>query len=272
MNRARAREGFGSGTRQFAVRGGRVGAMSATATVRPRGQGPHGPCPAASRQPFSSYVPCARGLLLRHKLTVPDRTVEMIAKTIADSRKLESRAKPGLSPRARIKKALTHAAKLLEYTQRGTAEDQRLRRSISRRSSSLAQALSNLGVVVWLATATTPIDVVAVLERLKGGRPSKDELTRLIATLESVLPASGKPGRPREDTTHVLRGACIAWLRAGRADKCTWDVDSETVKGPLAAFARDLLNCCRLVPSDNAIYCALRYALRDCQGSLRRIR
>jgi hypothetical protein len=218
----------------------------------------------------SAHVSCARELLARHGLTVPDSTTEMIAKTIAKRYKLGSRQKKELSPRERLRKAHTHAVKLLEYTERGT-KDSRLCASISTRSASLFGALNDLGVVIRLATATS-LDVVGILGRLESGGLSKDELTRLIPALRSALPASGRPGRPREDTAHVLRGACIAWLRAGRAQKYTWDEVSGRLKGPLAAFARDLLDCCQLeAPSDNALYCTIRVALRDCQGAIRRI-
>jgi hypothetical protein len=241
--------------------------MSDGEKVQAHSEAPQNRRPSSSKQPFNTYVVRARELLDRHGLTVPDKTTEMIARTIAKPYKLESKQKKGLSPRERIKKALVHAAKLLEYTERVTTGNQRLRASISRRAVALSKALNDFGVVVWLATATPSIDVVDVLERLKSGWPSKHELMRLILALKSALPANGKPGRPREDTTHVLRGACIAWLRAGRPEKCTWDPtsgDPGTVKGPLAVFARDLLSCCQLAaPSDNALYCALRFALHD---------
>jgi hypothetical protein len=195
----------------------------------------------------------------------------MIAKTIGKRYKLGLKQKKEPSPRERVSKAVTHATKLLEYSERGK-KDRRLGAGISTRSASLLRALSDLGVVIRLATATS-VDVVAVLDRLKSGGLPKDELAHLIPALESVLQANGKTGRPREELAHVLRGACRAWLRAGRAEKYTWDPYSETLKGPLAAFARDLIDCCQLeAPSDNALYCTLRVALPDCQRSLRRIR
>lgn len=233
--------------------------------------------PPWSSQTSYSYILKASELLARHELVVPGSTTEMIAKTIAKRYSLPSRPrKAELSPRQRLKKALTHAAKLLEYIEGRTTGEKRLRGSISKRSAALSNALNDFGVVVWLATATPPVDVVAVLERLESGCLSKHELTRLISALESTLLANGKTGRPREDMAHVLRGACIAWLRAGRREKCTWDPhsgDPGTVKGPLVEFARDLLDCCQLpARSDAALYSALRFALRCCcEGSLRRI-
>jgi hypothetical protein len=219
---------------------------------------------AWSSQTSYIYTAQARELFDRHRLIVPDKTTEMIAKTIARSYRLASIKNKGPSPRTRIRKALAHAEKLLEYTERDT-KSRRLAASVSNRSASLTRILNDFGVAVWLATATPPIDVVAVLEQLEGDGLPKGELTRLIPALKSALPAKGKPGRPREDMAHVLRGACIAWRRAGRPEKCTWDPlsgEHGTVKGPLAAFARDLLDRCQLAAqSENALYCALRLEL-----------
>jgi hypothetical protein len=214
------------------------------------------------------HVDVARMLLEKHKLTVPDNTTEMIAKTIARRYELELKPKKGPSPRERMKKALAHAAKLLEYTERGTG-GRRLHDAISTRSASLHWALSDVGVVIWLATAATPIDVAEVLDGLTS-RLSKEDLTRLIQALQSTLSETGKSGRPRGETTYVVRGACIAWLRAGHRDKYTWDEFSESLKGPLSEFARELLDYCNLaIPGDNALYCALRVALPDCEELLR---
>jgi hypothetical protein len=188
----------------------------------------------------------------------------MIAKTIAKRYRSGSIQNKGPSPRTRIRKALAHAEKLLEYTERDT-KNRRLAGSVSNRSAALTRMLNDFGVAVWLATVMPPIDVVAVLEKLESGGLPKGNLTRLIRALKSALPAKGKPGRPREGMAHVLSGACIAWRRAGRPEKCTWDPlsgDQGMVKGPLAAFARDLLACCQLAAqSENALYCALRLEL-----------
>jgi len=229
--------------------------------------------PAQGRTTQTSYDQTARAheLLARHRLSVPENTTEMIAKTIARRYPLQSRRRnTGPSPRERLKKALTHAKKLLEYTERKTLS-RRTRAAMSTRSTSLHRALDDVAVVIELATAT-PQDVVQLLNRVTSGL-SKDELTRLIQALESTLPARGKSGRPPKDATRVLRGACIAWLRAGRVEKYTWDEGSGTLKGPLARFALDLFRCCRLEPpNDNALYCALRVQLSDLQATLRPIR
>jgi hypothetical protein len=244
--------------------------MSARDTARAHSVVRLQPTPRWTKHSSYNYMVQARELLARHGLSVPDNTTEMIAKTIAKRYSLQSRPRKGEpSPRERLKKALTHAERLLEYAKR-KIKDRRLRAAISTRSASLRRALDDLAVVIRLATAT-PLDVVQLLDRVTSGL-SKGELTRLIRALKSALAASGKSGRPPEDATHVLRGACIAWLRAGRAEKYSWDEGSGTLKGPLAKFARDLLRCCRLEPpSDNALYCALRVALPECQASLRRI-
>jgi hypothetical protein len=226
---------------------------------------------ASRQQLLANCADLARELLEKHKLTVPEGTTEMIAKTIAKHYNSELRSKnKGPSPRERINKAITHAAKLLQYAKRGIG-DRRLQASISVRSASLRQALSDIGVVIWLASSMT-IDVAYVLDRLTSGL-SKEELTRLIRALRSALTRTGKSGRPPGETAYVLRAACIAWLRAGRSEKYTWDASSDILKGPLSAFVRELLVYCDLTaPSDNALQCALRVALPDCRASLGRLR
>lgn len=226
---------------------------------------------AGSAQTLYSYTIQARELLDRHNLIVSDVTVEMVAKTIAKRYKVGSGRSKGPSPRERISKALAHAGKLVEYADR-RKKDRRLAASISTRSVALLRALADIRVVIRLAI-TTSLDVVEVLERLKRSELSKDDLTHLIAALKSVLPTTGKSGRPREEIAHVIRGACIAWLRAGRDEKYTWDEASGILKDPLAAFARDFLKCCQLsTPTDNALYCTLRAALPDCREAVRHTR
>jgi hypothetical protein len=226
------------------------------------------------RRPNDHDYRRARMLFNKHRLVVPASVIEMIAKTIAKRYKLGLRP----SPRKRMIKALAHASRLLEYAERG-AKSPRLAASVSKRSASLSRVLSDFDVGARLAM-TARIDIDDVLDRInrlnrlkqpQAGRLLKDVLIRLISALKAELSATGKSGRPREETAHVLRGACRAWLLAGRTEKCTWDYYSGTTKGPLAKFARDLLKQCRLeVPEDSALYRALLDGLRSCRGSLRR--
>jgi hypothetical protein len=194
------------------------------------------------------YLPLSCELFKKHKLTVPERTAEMIAKTIMHCRVLEPRAKKKkgeeLSPRKRLKKARTHAAKLLEYTARRPSHAA----SIFKRSNSLYKALDDWGSLIWLATAASPVNVSDLVDRLQAGGLNNSELTGLVRALDSVLSKDRKDlertGRPAERLMYVIRGGYIAWHRAGAATSFYWDEASGRLTGLLPEFIRDLISYC----------------------------
>jgi hypothetical protein len=194
------------------------------------------------------YLPLSCELFKKHRLTVPERTAEMIAKTIMHCRVLELRAKKEkgeeLSPRERLKKARTHAAKLLEYAARRPSQAD----SIFKRSNSLYKALDDWGPLIWLATAAPPVNVSDLLDRLQAGGLNKNQLRALVRALDKTLSESTKDrrrtGRPTELLSYVIRGGVIAWHRADAATSYFCDPYDGRLTGLLPKFMRDLISYC----------------------------
>ena len=149
-----------------------------------------------------------------------------------------------LSPRERLKKARTHAVKLLEYAARRPSHAD----SISKRSTSLHKALDDWDALIWLATVAPPVNVSDLLDRLQAGGLNNSELTGLVRALDSVLSKDLKnlerTGRPTEQLMYVIRGGYIAWHRAGGATSFYWDEASGRLTGLLPEFIRDLISYC----------------------------
>src|SRR5690348_11533304 len=100
-----------------------------------------------TNSPAQRYLPIVGELLARHRLRVPDGTAETLAKTILKCHALKPRTTSqeaaNLPRRKKLSHALTHARKLLEYTQRKPSH----RNSVPNRGRSLRAALDNGEVV-----------------------------------------------------------------------------------------------------------------------------
>lgn len=197
-------------------------------------------------------------------------------------RELPPRSKEGAggrrTPRARLRIALTHARKLLEYAGRRQQRSDRIRN----RKAKLHGALNNLDVMIWLAIATPRADVRELLAHL--GRDALDtgKLATLVQALDAARAGSGRSGRPIAQAIKVLRGGSVAWLRAGRKDSYRWNDVEGRLTGALPVFIRDLFACCdgshalvrsldrvgrkrerALTMKDAALHSALKVALAD---------
>ncbi|MGO9592270.1 MAG: hypothetical protein ACLQFT_20615 [Steroidobacteraceae bacterium] len=217
------------------------------------------------RYSLSAYIPTAKTLLDQHGLTLPDGTVEMLAKTIQKCSILEPRPKKqkgkDASPRERLRVALTHARKLFQYTERRPSHST----SIPNRIDSLCDALNHLDAVVWLGVASPPVDVTSFIEQLKNSdlAENRDELSKLIQSLKNVLSAAGeRSGRPIARRALVVRAGCIAWLRAGKdvPDRYWWL--NKMKEEPLTDFICDLLKTCKVTMPAKAMYSAIVLALK----------
>lgn len=202
---------------------------------------------AAKPEPFLSrkYLPVAEELAKSHKLKVPASTIETLATAIMKCRTLEPRPKKQKgeepSPRERLETALTHARKLLEYTERNASHGN----SISTRSESLRDALDDSNAVIWLAVASPPIDVPLLVDRLKSYTLNKDELTKLVSSLDSTLSRdSERTGRPTEMLARIIRAGCDAWLKSNPKKSFMWNDKLGCLEGSLPPFIRGLLSAC----------------------------
>lgn len=222
-----------------------------------------------ARYSLSAYKPIAEKLLKRHRLRVPEGTVETLTKTIYGCLVLEPRARDQradrLSPRKRLGKARNAVQRLLVYSEHRPSR----RSSIPTQIGKLRDALDFAGVGVWLAPTEPVTPIPALLEKLnelnrKGfNDASKATLTELLHALERSLARRAKTtGRPRERLRLVVRGGCAAWRRAKKAPSCSWDQRAKAVRGKLAVFIRDLIKICEADMSETALYSALREAMR----------
>jgi hypothetical protein len=212
-------------------------------------------------RPFSgsAYKTLIRKLLSKHGLRVPEGTIEMLTKTLISCRRGWQPTTGQDDTRQRLRMALVHAEALRRYIKKPPERPT----SIATRSESLRAALDGLDAVVWLAVSVPPIDVSSLLDRLDTDGLDGEELTRLLQAIDYALAANGKrTGRPVERATSVVRAGCIAWFRAGRRDSYnTWSRDFAAE--PLPSFLRDLLHCCWLDLSAEALYSATKAARRD---------
>lgn len=200
----------------------------------------------------SRYRPIAEELVKSHALDVPAATVDMLATTITNCRTLEPQPKKEKgkepTPRERLEKARTHTRMLLKYTKRRPSHAE----SIKGWSEKLLAALDDFTPIVWLAIESPPIDVPWLIDWLKSGVRSKDELTkhkdeltRLASGLNSILSRKSKStGRPTETLARIVSGGCVAWLNSGRTDTPYEKHWSGELSGPLPPFIRELLACC----------------------------
>ncbi len=214
-----------------------------------------------------AYKSLVRKLLSKHGLRVPESTADMLTRTVTSCRRgWKPNARQAVT-RQRLGGALTHAEALIRYTKKAPARAE----STQTRSESLRDALNSLDAVVWLGVAVPRIDVPSLLDRLDTGSLEYDELTRLAQAITRTLSVDDGPtGRPMERSTAVVRAGCIAWFRAHRKDSYnTWSSDFST--GPLPRFLRDLLNCCWLYLSSQALYSATKDARRDIRNRHPRI-
>ncbi|MGB7601104.1 MAG: hypothetical protein WBM24_12415, partial [Candidatus Sulfotelmatobacter sp.] len=192
------------------------------------------------------YRPAATALLEKHGLTVPPATLDMLARTIMRCRELGPRQKRAkgqqLSPRDRLRRASTHAAKLLKYSERGSSRHD----SIPKRAKAL-RTLLNLEATVWLATASVRVNAPELLERLQANALDRPALESLVMAIDSILARDDDAvtGRPPNRLASVLNACCIVWLRARRPERFTWNEPQDRLDGPLADFVRDVLCVCR---------------------------
>jgi hypothetical protein len=228
---------------------------------------------AKARRELSQDV---KALLTKHNLTTPEETAEMIVKTIVKCRVPEPRPTKHKgeepSPRRRLTVARTHAIKLLEDTTTGASHKD----SVAKRSERLRKALDDSRAVIWLASATPPVHVPELLDRLKTGGLHKRELAGLVQALDSILSKDGRStGRPPEETARIVRAGCIAWLRAGQKGCYGWDGFADALVGPLPKFIRDLFSLCAglqntIELTDAALHSQLKVALTYCKRALSR--
>lgn len=215
-----------------------------------------------------------KALFRKHKLTAPDETAEMIVKTIMKSwLKPKPKKQKGKqpSPRERLRTALTHATKLLEYTDTPPSHGN----SIAKRSERLRKALGHGDAVIWLAVATPQVDVSKLLSKLDFDRTT---LTKLVRALSAALSdkSGARTGRPRGELSRIVQAGCIAWLKAGRRAVYKWDRGTGCLVGQLPKFIRDLVFLCASrrrylrLTTDAALYAQLEVALPYCERTLKR--
>ncbi len=122
----------------------------------------------------------------------------------------------------------------------------------------LVALLDTLHAVVKLATSSG-FNVVPVLERLRAGAYTADDLHALLTALEAMAPGTGA-APPRAPYARLVRGGVMAWEASGRAAGYTFNqyTDPPTLEGPLPAFLRDLIASAQLdVPTDNTLHAHL---------------
>lgn len=193
------------------------------------------------------YQPAIDALLTRFGLAVPDSTLRMLTSTLVTARcQAAPRPEGSRSPVPAAAKALAHARKVLEYVRHPPARKD----SLPKRAASLHAAMLGSGILAFDLSLHLKIPVAEYsdfLDSLLRGDPSADVLSLVIEALEKV---SGPDrnwqsvGRPISQTTTVVRAACIAWMRAERAVRFSWDESAERLDGALPDFIRDLLGCC----------------------------
>jgi hypothetical protein len=190
------------------------------------------------------YRPIADALLAKHRLSASSETRDMLAKAIMVERTLP--AGFGLrkySPLPALRSALTNARALLRFA--GKPPSRHV--SISTRCAKLAAALRDSELVgLTLMLAEPNFDSLDLLDALDLGIPNAHELRSLIKTLEALDPENLRwiVGRPLGLTTPIIRHGCVAWSRARRVEKYSWNDVNECLSGPLPNFLRDLIACC----------------------------
>ena len=211
--------------------------------------------------PKMESVPKARNLLKRHKLHVPESTVDMLAHTIL----YVSSRKRLASPVPMIKKAYKHAKALLKYLQQPHPNA----KGITYRWDSLQTALDDISVVVWLAVGPYVYDINPLLATMGPGGADSKELELLLTALEYEYEFKGnRTGRPPANTTIVIRGAMIVWVMA-RKEKGYWFPESKILTGPLPYFIHDLFDTCDLKRlSDAALHQRIVDFNKNCKTSV----
>lgn len=193
------------------------------------------------------YAPAIDSLLERSSLVVPEGTRDNLVTVVVHARCREHPRTPGSrSPIPASEKALAHATKVRQYLNEPPSRKERLvKRAMSLRSALLESEILPLELLLHL---NLPEDeYFAFVDALATGVPSIDVLDRLIDVLtEIAAPGPGwqSVGRPISQSTTIIRTACIAWTRAGRTDKFTWNETLDSLDGALPDFIRALLSLC----------------------------
>jgi len=215
-----------------------------------------------------AYNKIVNKLLIRHALRVPESTTEMLTRAVMKCRRGGKPDAGRSQTRERLRSALSHAEALLRYSANPPTRGE----SIEKRSETLHDVLDSPDAIIWLGVAVPPVDVPNLLHRLDAGGLDADELIRLIQAINHTLSLDGaRTGHPMERSTTVVRAGCIAWFQAHRKDSYnTWS-GQQFADTPLAKFLRDLLNCCWLYLSDQALYSAAKAARRDIRNHYPRI-
>ena len=197
---------------------------------------------------LQEYRPIVNSLLTKHRLSVPDETCDMLAKTIMYLHRVpRSERREPYSPVAALTKATKHVRALLRYAEKPSTHKD----SVPKRCASLHAALLSSGMLVFeLGVAQVERDefeYAALLDSLEAGHPDVSSLAMLLDSLNSIQSNQGdwqKVGRPWGSAKRVVRDGCIAWWSAGRTDSFTWNDDREELLGPMPDFLRDLIACC----------------------------
>lgn len=177
---------------------------------------------------LSLYRPVADELLVRHKLSLPNNTRDMLATTIMHSRELAKEGKDGShSPTPARKKVETHARALLGYSiNPPVRKDSILKRCASLEKALLSSGLLALDIGISNHRNKVDFDFGGLLESLKVGNADPAAISILLDSLSRIPWGRWeKLGRPKEHAGHVVRSGCLAWKRAGRTERYSWRED-----------------------------------------------
>lgn len=193
------------------------------------------------------YQPAIEALLARFGLAVPDSTLNMLTTTLVTARfPATPRLEGSRSPVPAAKSALAHARKVLAYLQDPPARKD----SLPKRVASLRAAMRGSDILTLELSQHLRIsaaEYACFLESLSRGDPSEDALSGVIEALEKISDPDSNwqsGGRPVSQSTTIIQAACIAWDRAGRTEKYTWNEVSGSLDGALPDFIRGLLCLC----------------------------
>jgi hypothetical protein len=193
------------------------------------------------------YGPVIDELLARFHLEIPASARDMLTGTLVFARcEATPRSEGSRSPVPSAAKALAHAEKVLGHMRKRPIRSA----SLPKRATSLRAALLGseiLALELSFHLKLQPDEYGDFLDALRNGKPDEAVLLQVIEALQQV---SGPDrtwqsvGRPISRTTTLIRTACIAWIRAERPVRFSWDESAERLDGQLPDFIRGLLRCC----------------------------
>lgn len=232
----------------------------------------------------ATYKAITIELLRRHKLDVPEPTIEMLTKTICKCSILPAkiRGNSEFPYSERIAAAHGAAQRLLEYTKRRVSHPDSIRLQLRKLRDAIEEPTIIAGIPVGIVHISNLLDELdssvahepSVAKAKAKLRPFATKLQILIDALETIRSRGfSSTGAPRSRNASIVSAGCIAWRRAGRTDTYNnWettnapeslppDNDDCFLRSELVEFLIELFDACHTPISKTALHSAMKSCL-----------